>query len=156
MESAPEAVAVVYEETSLTYGELNRKANQLAHLLIEKRCRTRDIVGICMERSLEMIIGLLGILKAGGAYLPLDPTYPRERLAFMLEDARPQCVITAGSTGEVLPAATQLLRLDEEAMLASLAAQEDSNPQRKELKPQHPAYVIYTSGSTGKPKGVCL
>jgi non-ribosomal peptide synthetase component F len=120
-ENTPEAVAVIYEETSLTYAELNRRANQLAHLLIEKGVGPETIVGICMERSAEMIVGLLGILKAGGAYLPLDPTYPTERLAFMLEDACPLCVLTAKTAHEALPAATSLLRLDAPQIIAALA-----------------------------------
>ena len=91
---APEAVAVVFEDTHLTYAELNGRANRLAHHLRERGVGPDVIVGICVERSLEMMVGLLGILKAGGAYLPLDPDYPRERLAYMLADAAPVLVLT--------------------------------------------------------------
>jgi amino acid adenylation domain-containing protein len=152
----PEATAVVYEEQSLSYAELNCRANRLAHLLRERGVGPETIVGICVERSLEMVISLLGVLKAGGAYLPLDPLYPQERLAFMLEDARPLCVITTGVAADILPASTPLLRLDGEEMPSLLAAQPEINPARHELNPEHPAYVIYTSGSTGQPKGVVV
>jgi amino acid adenylation domain-containing protein len=114
------------------------------------------IVGICMERSLEMVVGLLGILKAGGAYLPLDPGYPSERLAYMVNEARPLCVLTEGSAWEVLPARTALLRLDAETTQLQLKHQSEQNPRQDALLPQHPAYVIYTSGSTGRPKGVVV
>ena len=90
----PDAIAVVFEEDSLTYAELNARANQLAHYLISKGVGPEVVVGLCLERSLQMVIGLIGILKAGGAYLPLDPGYPTERLAFMLADAKPQCLLT--------------------------------------------------------------
>ena len=90
----PDAVAVVFEDQSLSYGELDRRANQLAHRLIELGVGPEVVVGLCAERSLEMVVGLLGILKAGGAYLPLDPDYPRERLAFMLADAQAPVLVT--------------------------------------------------------------
>jgi non-ribosomal peptide synthetase component F len=152
----PEAVAVVFEDEELNYGELNRRANELAHYLRELGMGPETIVGICVERSLEMVVGLLGILKAGGAYLPLEPSYPVERLKFMLEDAGPVCVVTAGEAGKALPAGTDLLELDGAETLRALALQPASNPEAKQvgLLPQHPAYVIYTSGSTGQPKGV--
>jgi amino acid adenylation domain-containing protein len=152
----PEATAVVYEEQSLTYAELNRLANQLAHLLRERGVGPEVIVGICVERSLEMVVGLLGILKAGGAYLPLDPSHPGERLGFMLEDAQPLCVITAGAAAEVLPSSLSLLQLDQDETVAALVAQLQTNPKRSGLLPEHSAYVLYTSGSTGKPKGVVM
>jgi amino acid adenylation domain-containing protein len=155
VERTPEAIAVVYEEESLSYGELNRRANQLAHLLRERGVGPETIVGICIERSLEMVISLLGILKAGGAYLPLDPSYPAERLAYMLEDAQPLCVLIAGNAGDVLPSGTALLRLDEGKTQQQLQKQSHENP-LPELKPEHPAYVIYTSGSTGRPKGAVI
>src|SRR5713226_1017893 len=93
VERTPEAVAVVYEEEELSYRELNERANQLAHYLIGLGVGPEDVVGICLERSLEMVVALLGILKAGAAYLPLDPEYPRQRLALMLEDARPKVLL---------------------------------------------------------------
>jgi amino acid adenylation domain-containing protein/FkbM family methyltransferase len=155
VERTPEATAVVYEDRSLSYAELNCKANQLAHLLRERGVGPEMIVGICVERSLEMVISLLGVLKAGGAYLPLDPGYPEERLAYMLADAQPLCVITAGGAAEVLPSSTPLLRLEDNAIQEQLQKQSQENP-RHELKPEHPVYVIYTSGSTGRPKGVVI
>src|SRR5207247_4070276 len=94
VQRTPEAVAVVYEDEQLTYGELNAKANQLAHKLRELDVGPEVLVGICVERSLEMVVGLLGILKAGGAYVPLDPSYPKERLAYMLGDAAPKVLLT--------------------------------------------------------------
>jgi amino acid adenylation domain-containing protein len=151
----PEAVAVVYEEQSLTYAELNRRANQLAHLLRERGVVPETIVGLCVERSLEMVVGLLGILKAGGVYLPLDPSYPAARLEFMLEDARPLCVITAGAAVDVVPSSTPVLRLEDQTIQQQLQKQPRENP-RHDLKPGHSAYVIYTSGSTGKPKGAVI
>src|ERR1700687_3408575 len=99
-----EAVAVVFEDMSLTYGELDRRANQLAHHLRGLGVGPEVIVGLCVERSLEMLIGLIGILKAGGAYLPLDPSYPPERLAFMLSDARAPVLVTQSAQRERLPA----------------------------------------------------
>jgi nonribosomal peptide synthetase DhbF len=157
-EKSADAVAVEYEESSLSYAELNRRANQLAHMLREQGVGPEGIVGICMERSLEMLVSLLGVLKAGGAYLPLDPGYPRARLEFMLEDARPVCVLTAGAAGEILPGDRLLLRLDEAETLSLLAGHSKANPDRGAigLILQHPAYVIYTSGSTGIPKGVLI
>src|ERR1700733_9716677 len=149
----PEAVAVVYEDRSLNYAELNYKANQLAPLLIDQGVGPETIVGICVERSVEMVISLLGVLKAGGAYLPLDPGYPQERLVYMLEDARPLCVISVGDAVEVLPSGTSLLRLDDIEIQEQIQKQSGESPLH-ELKPEHPAYVIYTSGSTGRPKGV--
>ncbi|WP_207001556.1 type I polyketide synthase, partial [Trinickia mobilis] len=113
VQKAPEAVAAVYEGASLSYGELNGRANRLARELRARGVGAETLVGICVERSLEMMVGLLGILKAGGAYVPLDPGYPAERLAYMLEDAQPVCVVSAGATARVLPAGTALLRLDE-------------------------------------------
>jgi non-ribosomal peptide synthetase component F len=92
--ATPDAIAVVFQEQQLTYGELNQKANQLAHHLQALGVKPEVLVGICVERSLEMIVGLLAILKSGGAYLPLDPAYPRERIAFMLEDAKVSTVLT--------------------------------------------------------------
>jgi amino acid adenylation domain-containing protein len=156
VERTPEAVAVVYEETSLTYGELNRRANRVAHLLQGKGACPETIVGICIERSLDMVVGLLGILKARAAYLPLDPGYPAERLAYMVEDAEPLCVITTASAADILPAGTMLLCLDAEVIQQQLQNEPEQNSERDALLPQHPAYVIYTSGSTGRPKGVVV
>ena len=102
-EQTPDSVAVVFADEVLTYSELNRQANQLAHHLQRLSVGPEVLVGICLERSIEMIIGLLAVLKAGGAYVPLDPTYPQERLAFMLQDAQVQLILTRGNLIECLP-----------------------------------------------------
>ena len=156
----PDAVALVFEDTALSYAELNTRANQLAHLLIGEGVGPESIVALALPRSLEMVVGLLGILKAGGAYLPLDPDYPAERLAFMLEDARPLRLISTGAVAAQLPAGVPLLRLDAAETISALVGAAGHNPtdtdRRAPLRPYNPAYVIYTSGSTGKPKGVMV
>jgi amino acid adenylation domain-containing protein len=153
VDCAPEAVAVEFEGKRLTYGELNCRSNQLARHLRERGVGAEVLVGLCVERSLEMVVGLLGILKAGGAYLPLDPAYPRERLRFMLEDAGPQLVLTQGTLSECLPECAPLVRLD--ADWAEIARESSENPEIQST-PENLAYVIYTSGSTGTPKGVSI
>lgn len=145
-----EALAAVFEDQQLTYAELNAKANRLAHYLRTLGVGADVLVGICVERSLEMIIGILGILKAGGAYVPLDPDYPRERIAYMIEDARPQMVLTKMSLLEVLPERIRSLCLDTQWAVID---QESNTNLPRHTCPQNLAYVIYTSGSTGKPKG---
>jgi natural product biosynthesis luciferase-like monooxygenase protein/amino acid adenylation domain-containing protein len=151
----PHAVAVVYEEERLSYAELERRANQLAHHLLARGVRPGDRVGLCVERSLELAVGVLGILKTGAAYLPLDPGDPVERLAFMLEDATVPVVVTRGSGMPVLPARVRARRvlLDVEA---SAIASQPSHAPLVPLSPESACYVIYTSGSTGQPKGVAL
>ncbi|HEY4045359.1 MAG TPA: amino acid adenylation domain-containing protein, partial [Acidobacteriaceae bacterium] len=154
----PDAVALVYEESELSYGELNRRANQLAHLLRERGVGPEVIVALYLERSLEMVVALLAVLKAGGAYLPLDTSYPEERLRFMVEDADPVCMVTTGDAAEALAGAVPLLALDGARTQQELSAQPEGNPRREQtgLLSGHPAYVIYTSGSTGRPKGVVV
>ncbi|MEH2262094.1 amino acid adenylation domain-containing protein [Nostoc sp.] len=150
VEKTPNAIAVVYEDESLTYQQLNLRANQLAHYLQTLGVGAEVLVGICVERSPLMLVGLLGILKAGGAYLPLDPAYPQERLAFMLEDAQVSVLLTQESLVPTLP--------PHQARVVCL----DSNRAFSTSKENLPhtattgnlAYVIYTSGSTGRPKGV--
>src|SRR5215213_2719522 len=151
----PDAVAVVFEERTLSYAALDAHANRLAHHLQSLGVGPETMVGLCVERSPEMVVGLLGILKAGGAYLPLDPNYPRERLAFMLADAGCPVLVTQSALLDRLPeaAAAQLVRLD--ADWPAIARQPDTAPPL-DLDPAHPAYVIYTSGSTGMPKGVVV
>src|SRR6185436_8644561 len=151
----PDAVAVVFEDRTLSYAALDAHANRLAHHLQSLGVGPETMVGLCVERSPEMVIGLIGILKAGGAYLPLDPNYPRERLAFMLADAGCPVLVTQAALLERLPeaAAAQLVRLD--ANWPAIARQPDTAPPL-DLDPDHPAYVIYTSGSTGTPKGVVV
>ena len=150
----PEAVAVAFEDQSVTYAELDARANQLAHHLCALGVGPETVVGLCVERSPALLIGLLGILKAGGAYVPLDPSYPRERLAFMLEDAGAPVLVTNSVLLDRLPAhGARIVRLDIDA--PAIARQPTSAPVVV-LLPQHPAYVIYTSGSTGLPKGVTI
>ncbi|WDE09224.1 amino acid adenylation domain-containing protein [Thalassomonas viridans] len=154
----PDDVALVFEDNRLTYGELNEKANQLAHYLIRERDVTPDtLVGICVERSLEMVVGILAILKAGGAYVPLDPGYPATRLAYMLEDANLTTVLMqSGFKGETPISEARALYIDEQEMLGRLAAYPTDNVRVEALSPGHLAYVVYTSGSTGNPKGVMV
>jgi amino acid adenylation domain-containing protein len=154
VDQTPEAIAVVFEDQALTYQELNIKANQLAHYLHSLGVKPEVLVGIFLERSLEMVIGLLGILKAGGAYLPLDPAYPAARLAFMLEDAGVPVLLTQSSLKEGLPETTAtVVCLDTEAEKLSQWSAENL---ASEVGPLNLAYVIYTSGSTGQPKGVAV
>ncbi len=148
----PDAPAVVFEETQLSYAELNARGNQLACHLRRLGVGPETLVAICVERSLELLVGLLGILKAGGAYLPLDPAYPKERLAFMLQDAQTEILLTQERLLESLselPARTLCLDRD----WAAISRQSDTVP-TSGVTPEHLAYVIYTSGSTGQPKGV--
>ena len=150
----PDATAVVFEDARLTYAELNARANQLAHHLITLGVGPDVLVGLCLERSLELVVGLLGILKAGGAYVPLDPSYPAPRLAFMLEDTQAPVLLTQHKLlGQLPPYAGRVLCLDRDASL--LAAQPDTDPPCRATA-ENLAYVIYTSGSTGKPKGVMM
>ncbi|MCG1042707.1 non-ribosomal peptide synthase/polyketide synthase [Mycetohabitans sp. B8] len=158
---APDAIALVFEDQHVSYAELNAQANRLAHYLIAEGIGPEDIVALALPRSPQMISALLGILKAGAAYLPLDPDYPRERLAFMLEDAQPKRILTHASSAKRLPHEyTAVLHLDHPAVYAALTQLPESNPsdihRLRPLSPRHPAYVIYTSGSTGKPKGVVV
>ncbi len=149
----PDNIALVFEDQRLTYSELNARANQLAHYLKKQGVGPEVLVAMCMERSLEMIVGILGILKAGGAYLPLDLAYPPERLAFMIGDAKPPVVLTQEKLKEKLPEhAAKVVCLDSD--WKTIAAESKQNLQSG-TGPENLAYVIYTSGSTGKPKG-CL
>lgn len=150
-ERTPDVAALVFEGKQLTYRELNQKANQLAHYLRVLGVAPDVLVGICVERSEEMIVGLLGILKAGGAYVPLDPSYPAERLAFMIKDAHLPVLLTqARLVGRFPESSARVICLDRDC--GSLPAQSVENPSRV-VSPENLAYVIYTSGSTGQPKG---
>jgi amino acid adenylation domain-containing protein len=147
----PDAIAVAYEDQQLSYQELNQKANQLAHYLRKQGIKPDQPVGISVERSLEMVIGLLGILKAGGAYVPIDPTYPKDRLAFMFADSQVSVLLTQQKLLAQLPEHTShTLCLDSEWTLVT--DESDRNLPRLS-KADHLCYIIYTSGSTGKPKG---
>jgi amino acid adenylation domain-containing protein len=152
VERSPDAEAVVFEDQQLTYQELNSRANQLAHYLRKLGVRAETPVAICMERSLEMPVVLLAVLKAGGAYLPLDWSYPEERLAFMLEDARVSIVLTQNAFIRIPPHGGQeIVRLD---AIQNSVLQESVENLETVTDSKNLAYVIYTSGSTGKPKGV--
>jgi amino acid adenylation domain-containing protein/FkbM family methyltransferase len=154
VERTPDAVAVVFEDEQLTYQELNRRANQLAHYLRELGVGPDVLVGICVERSLEMVVGLLGVLKAGGAYVPLDMDYPQERLAFMLEDAQVPVLLTQQRLVERLPEhEARIVCLDTEW---ERIARESRENLASGVTVENLAYVIYTSGSTGRPKGVLV
>ncbi|MCF3578208.1 non-ribosomal peptide synthetase [Planktothrix agardhii] len=154
VERTPDAVAVVFECQQLTYNELNCRANQLAHYLQSLGVKPDELVGIGVERSLEMIVGILGILKAGGAYVPLDPEYPQERLNFMLEDSQVKVLVTQAKLVESIPQhQAQLICLDTD--WEKIAQNITSNPESG-VKPDNLTYIIYTSGSTGKPKGVLV
>jgi amino acid adenylation domain-containing protein/FkbM family methyltransferase len=153
-ERTPDSIAIVSEDQQLSYEDLNARANRLANYLQRLGVGPDVIVGICEERSLEMIIALLGILKAGGAYLPLDPEYPKERLAFMLEDTRVKVLLSRQQlTGDVLNLPAKLVCLDSDW---PKIAQESEHQPLPISTPGNLAYVIYTSGSTGRPKGVMI
>ncbi|MBV9188688.1 MAG: AMP-binding protein, partial [Acidobacteria bacterium] len=156
----PEATAVVFERQALSYGELNGRANRLAHHLLGLGVGPERLVGVALERSAELVVALLAVLKAGGAYLPLDPDYPPERLAAMCQDARPACVLTTAQVASRLPDPPPCLLLEHPGTAEALSQQPETNPSEAQaaqpLRPEHPAYVIYTSGSTGRPKGVVV
>ena len=155
----PDAIAVVHEDRKLTYAVLNAKANRLAHYLRGLGVKPDARVAICVERSLDMMVGLLAILKAGGAYMPLDPSYPAERLAFMLKDSEPVVLLTQNRVKSLLAGCAEGIPIiDLEADASSWSSQSDASPDRAVtgLRPDHLAYVIYTSGSTGAPKGVMV
>ena len=148
----PERVALVYEDEQLTYGELNKRANQLAHHLRRLGVSTETLVAICLERSIEMVVGLLGILKTGGVYVPLDPSDPQQRLLFTLSDSQAPVLLTQSSlAAEFAGQPARVLCLDTDWDLISRESEE--NP-TVSVGPDNLAYVIYTSGSTGQPKGV--
>lgn len=156
-EHMADAIAVIFDSASITYHELNARANQLARHLQTLGVGPESLCGICVERSIEMLVGVLGILKTGAAYVPLDAAYPQERLAFMLEDTRMQVLLTqqhlAGTLKSLNAPSTKLLLLDAEWQ--NIASHKADNP-NVEADAHHPAYVIFTSGSTGRPKGVVM
>ncbi|MFP5261321.1 MAG: amino acid adenylation domain-containing protein, partial [Blastocatellia bacterium] len=154
VESCPDSPAVVFGHEKLTYVELNRRANQLARHLQKARVGPEKLVGICLERSVEMVMAVLGVLKAGGAYLPLDPDYPKQRLAFMLEDAGVSILVSQQRLAESLPEhAARLICID--SCWPDIATESEMNLGGN-TSPDNLAYVIYTSGSTGLPKGAAL
>jgi amino acid adenylation domain-containing protein len=151
VEKKPDNIALNFEGKTLTYRQLNQRANQLAHYLIKLGVTPDTLVGICVERSLEMVIGLLGILKAGGAYVPIDPNYPQERISYLLDNSQVTILLSQNQLLPTLPEYNKLtICLDSD--WDKITAESDSNPVI-ELTSNHLIYVIYTSGSTGKPKG---
>jgi amino acid adenylation domain-containing protein len=154
VERTPDAIALRFDDKQLSYRELNERANQLAHHLQAMGVRAESLVGVMMERSIEMIVSLLAVLKAGGAYVPLDPEYPRERLSFMLSDSGATVLLTQERLlGVAAGSGTRAICVDSE--WAVIAAQSVENP-LSVVSAENLAYVIYTSGSTGKPKGVAM
>ena len=151
VKTAPDSVATIFENQQLTYQELNGKANRLAHYLQSIGVGAEVMVGLCLERSLDLIIGILGILKAGGAYVPIDPAYPQERIAFMLEDTKLQFVVTQQQWVGSLPKNSTIICLDTDWQ--KIKCQSSYDPVSG-VTAENLAYLIYTSGSTGKPKGV--
>ncbi len=158
----PDAVALVFDEQQISYRELNARANKLAHYLLKLGLGTEELVGLCVERSFEMIIGLLGILKAGGAYVPIDPTYPKERLTFILQDSHVSVLLTQdkfaskwnqGIIPDIYNIINNVVCLDSD--WATIFQESEQNIGCL-TKIDHLAYVIYTSGTTGKPKGVLI
>jgi amino acid adenylation domain-containing protein/thioester reductase-like protein len=153
---SPDAVAAMHGERSLTYTELNRKANRLANYLRSKSVDRDQVVGICVERSLDMVVGVLGILKAGGACMPLDPNYPVDRLRYMLEDASPRVVLSQRKFAAVLGGAqADIVELDDLEEVVNYADGDLSSADLN-LTVDNLVYVIYTSGSTGRPKGTAM
>ncbi|MDN6888107.1 AMP-binding protein, partial [Variovorax sp. CAN2819] len=149
----PEAIALLFADEALSYAELDGRANRLAHRLIALGVKPDMRVGIVMERSIEMMVGILGILKAGGAYLPLDPEYPAQRLAYMVEDSGIELLLVHGATRSHIAGRSGLVVLDVDTL--DLSSEPDTDPQVP-LHGESLAYVIYTSGSTGKPKGAAV
>ncbi|HEY6251721.1 MAG TPA: amino acid adenylation domain-containing protein, partial [Candidatus Angelobacter sp.] len=158
VERTPDVVAVAYGEEQVSYAQLNRRANRLAHYLISLGVEPDDRVAICVERGLEMVIGILGILKAGAAYVPLDPSYPAERLQFMVEDSGPVVVMTQESLRGMVEEIGDEMRVVELGVVMNRAedGEEERNPGELGRTSQNLCYVIYTSGSTGTPKGVMV
>ncbi|MUG92154.1 amino acid adenylation domain-containing protein [Scytonema sp. UIC 10036] len=153
-EQTPDAVAVVFEDEQLTYQELNCRANQLGHYLQKVGVKPEVLVGICIERSLDMLVGLLGILKAGGVYVPLDPTFPKDRLTYILQDINCSLLVTQKYLLMQLPEhKARVICLDTDW---KISAQESKDNLTTQLTADNLAYIVYTSGSTGKPKGVTV
>ncbi len=158
----PDHIAVVYQETKLTYNELNERADEFAYTLRRNGVGIETLVGVMMERSLEMVVTLIGVLKAGGAYLPLDPDYPEERLRFIIEDANPAVIVTQESLKTIASELGKALIIDDDSSRnAEAQSKRQRDSDRTSIAPLrlcggNLAYVIYTSGSTGKPKGVMI
>ncbi|MFB6565533.1 condensation domain-containing protein, partial [Streptomyces sp. NPDC056400] len=157
---SPDAVAVVCDDTQLTYRELNEQANRLARYLVGQGVGPESVVALLMERSVDLVVAVWAVLKAGGAYVPVDPAYPADRIAFMLADAAPALIVTSSAlTDRVagLSGTGRVIAIDQVAGLGAYSGDDLADGERRvPLLPRHPAYVIYTSGSTGRPKGVVI
>ena len=151
VERTPENAAVIFGEQRLSYQELDERAESLAIELQRRGVGPEIVVGLLLERSVELVVALLGVLKAGGAYVPLDPAYPRERLQFLVEDARPKVIVTQGALRSILPDESEVLIVEEEVSRKGAKAQRDTPRDGDSL-----VYIIYTSGSTGQPKGTLI
>lgn len=153
----PERIALICDDVQVNYQELNEKANRLAHLLIEKGLGPEQFVALALPRSPEMVASMLAVLKTGAAYLPLDPEFPADRISYMLEDAKPSCIITTEEIAARLPDGLSVpqLVLDQTVTQEIVKRYSPDNP-NVSVSLAHPAYIIYTSGSTGRPKGVVV
>ncbi|MEL6560503.1 MAG: amino acid adenylation domain-containing protein [Bacteroidota bacterium] len=154
VKKTPEAVAAVFEGESLTYQQLNERSNQLARYLVSQGVKADVLVGICIDRSIEMVVGILGILKAGGAYVPIDPEYPQSRIDYMLEDSGVQVLLSSGDCSDAFTDKDNLEVILLDSDWNSKIGKRSFKNIKRVSSPEHLAYVIYTSGSTGKPKGV--
>ncbi|MBG6151653.1 amino acid adenylation domain-containing protein, partial [Aquimarina sp. EL_43] len=154
-QQTPDAVAVVYQNKKITYRELNEKSNQLAHYICNQNISQNTLIGVCISRSIEMIVGVLGVLKSGNAYIPIDPEYPLTRISYIIEDAKLDLIISTTSDIKQLDINEEIkcILLDRDH---ELIAKEITTTPGIKLTPKHLAYVIYTSGTTGKPKGVAI
>ncbi|MFB7877888.1 amino acid adenylation domain-containing protein [Nocardia sp. NPDC056064] len=152
----PDAVAVAYEGTELTYREFDERVNRLARLLVQRGVGAESLVGLAVRRSLDLVVGMYAIVTAGGAYVPLDPDHPAERIAHILDTAQPVCVLTTSADAVEVPAGTPVITMDTVALEDFSAAPLTAAELLRPVLPQHPAYVIFTSGSTGRPKGVAV
>ena len=158
--SAPEAVALVAGDKSVSFTELNTRANKLARLLVGRGVGPGQVVALILPRSVDMVVSIVAVLKAGAAYLPVDPQYPAERIRYLFEDASPACAVTVDDLADVVPGMVPQIVLNDAEAVAGLRAEAASDLSDRDrvapLLPSHPAYVIYTSGSTGQPKGVVV
>jgi non-ribosomal peptide synthetase component F len=150
---APQRLAVQFEGAEFTYAELNRRANRVARELIARGVQPDDFVGVCMERSVELVVALLGVVKAGAAYVPFDPEYPRARLVHMFADSRARLVLTQQAVKSVAPQGSMTPLFLDDPALTTPGPEDELSPEFRG-RPDTAVYMIYTSGSTGKPKGV--
>ena len=152
----PEGIALIFENEKLTYQQLEERSNQLAHYLINNGVAKEELIPICLNRSMEMIVGILGILKAGCAYVPIDPEYPRERIIYILKDTRSKIIITNEENNKLISSLAQEIEtISIDSNWDAITKMPTSLPE-VDLQPDNLAYIIYTSGSTGTPKGVMI